>query len=617
MHRYVLTSKKRELKLQEVTAGNLGQAAAPLLASGFSQQAPDYPCPLSPSLQLNIDLATASLEQLNQIAIAERTKLLSTQLKSYVYTVEPRAVVIATDPERLADFLDMYGNVLEIIPILFASTSRPEYIPADELHLQTIPASGYLIRCNSRVPINREQCTWCRACIAACTEQCITPSLHIDFNRCTFCGHCVDACPGKAIDLYAREEKEIKSSAIILVGNPEVELPADRQMIFSDQEVATFLRQVGDHQIDETIVYQRKLCQYSGRLNLGCHQCLDACVHGALSRDDSGITIDYLICQDCGACVSACPTGALQNQRFHDQSFIAYFDQFNIPDHAVLVLGSEPELLDLWWHNAGQSWKNVFFLEYPQIETLTAMHFLFLFALGCSRVILINSSATAERQSKTAREQRLADEIINQLFNISGFINSTTSKEFAQAVNKSGKSPLQTSYKDFSYTSRRRKLASVLQFLLKAAESVVTKPLSGEEYTTYGRVHCEDDQCTACVACLNECHTGALTSDHKDYTLKHEPALCVQCGICVAVCPENALSLNPQLVLEPSFFQSNILSQAEPMICARCGAHFGTKKSYQHVINLLRETGRFAEQENVLLYCETCRAVKMFESYAK
>ncbi|NIA19036.1 MAG: hypothetical protein GWP07_01160 [Xanthomonadaceae bacterium] len=616
MHQYILTGEGRELILQETATGSLSQIAPPLLASGFSSQSPDYPCPLSPTLQLNADLATSSLEQLRQLAIAERKKLLSAQLKSYVYTVEPRAAVIAADPKRLADFLDLYGSVLETVPILFSSTSRQAYIPADELHIQTIDTGGYLVRCSSRVPIDPQQCTWCRACVGACEEQSISSELKIDFDRCTLCGDCVDACPTKAIDLYARIEKEFKIPAVILLGDPEVELPADQQMIFTDQEVETFLRQVGDHQIEETVVYHRKLCQYSGRLDLGCHQCLDACIHGALHRGDDGISIDYLVCQDCGACVAACPTGALQDQRFHDRSFIAYFDQLDIPDHAVAVLGSEQELLDLWWHNPNRTWEKVFFLEYPQVNTLTAMHYLFLFALGFAQVAVLHQNDLAKKKSPALKELELGNNILTLLFSIPDFITFTTDNEVAKLMTTGRKNPLDKLYDDFSYRSRRQKMASLLEFLLTTG-SAVEEPLQGKYCTTYGQLICDEDQCTACVACLNECYTGALTTDQQHYILKHEPALCVQCGICVAVCPENALSLDPGLVLAPRFFQSNVLSQAEPMICQRCGAHFGTRKSYQHVINLLRETGRFTEQEDVLVYCETCRAVKMFESYAK
>ncbi len=618
MHRYLLASRGRELELRKIAAADLDQVAPPLLVSGFSRQMPDASFPLSPTLQLNADLAASPHESLSKIALAERNKLLANQLKSYTYTVAPRAAVIAADAQLLADFLDLYGGILEITPILYASTSRSEYISADELNLKPASSGGYLLRSLFRAPIDRQNCNWCRACISNCSEQCISSDLEIDFARCTLCGDCVDVCAGAAIDLYARAEQEFAVPAVILLGDAvDIELPAERQMIFRDNEIENFLAQIGEHQIEETVVYHRELCQYCRRLDLGCRQCLDACTHGALQRDTDGISIDYLMCQDCGACVAACPTGALQDQRFADLSFFSYFAQLEIVQPQVAVLGSESELRQLWWYNGGHSREPYFFLEYPQVRALTATHFLFLFALGFSRIVLLESGNRVAEQSSSTRERQLAADILCRLFAIPEFIVTTTGRDFNGLSLKAESNPLKQAYADSSFTSRREKMSSILRFLLTAAEAQVGEPLIETEYrTTYGQLRCAEERCTACAACLNECHIGALTSDPRNYTLNHEPALCVQCGTCAAVCPEEALSLEPGLVLSKAFFQSNLLSRTEPMICKQCGAHFGTKKSYQHVIECLRETGRFAEQEEVLSYCETCRAVKVFESYA-
>ncbi|MCD6345933.1 MAG: 4Fe-4S binding protein, partial [Bacteroidales bacterium] len=116
----------------------------------------------------------------------------------------------------LADFLDIYSGLLETVPLLLSSESRRDYISAEDIQLQTMATSGYLVRCSSRVPIDRQKCTWCRACTDACEEQCISSDLRVDFNHCNFCSHCVNACPTKAIDLYARLEKEFKVPAVIL-----------------------------------------------------------------------------------------------------------------------------------------------------------------------------------------------------------------------------------------------------------------------------------------------------------------------------------------------------------------------------------------------------------------
>ncbi len=616
MRRYALIDEKKIPTLREVNSDDLLRDAVPLLISGFSETTPQPNLPCSPSLQLNADLASLSLAQLTQVAVAERQKLLSSHPKSYLYTVEARTAVIASEAKFLAEFLDVYGNLLETIPILLATEDREGYIPAEDLHIQALEKGEYLIRCSSRVPIDKQKCTWCRACISECEKQCISSDLNIDFSRCTFCGRCVDNCPAGAIDLYARVEKEVRVPAVILVGNPDVELPADREMIFTDQEIGKFLRQIGDHHIEETITYRREFCQYSGRLNLGCHQCLDACTHGALSRDDSGVVVDHLTCRDCGSCIAACPTGALQEQEFTDQTFIAYFEGLCLPEHAVIVLGSEQDLRELWWHHAGWTGDKVFFLEYPQVNALTAMHYLFLFARGFAQAAVLNHAGAKAEISPAKKELELTNKILEQLFTIPDFVIPLPDNNIDGIINNSRENPLPEPYDNFSYHHRRQKVASILQFLIDAG-ATVDAALPAEACVTCGRVLCDDDRCTACVACLNECHVGALHADQENYTLKHKAALCVQCGICVSVCPEKALSLDPGLVLAPSFLQSNVLSRAEPMICQRCGSQFGTRKSYQHVMNLLRETGRFADQEEVLAYCETCRAVKMFESYAK
>ncbi|MBW1646232.1 MAG: 4Fe-4S binding protein, partial [Deltaproteobacteria bacterium] len=335
--------------------------------------------PVSATLQLNADLAAGSREWLTQLAAAERQRLEAAAPKSYLYRVEPRAAVLAADAGQLAAFVETYGGLLELVPVLQSAPFSPEseFVVAEEVRLEA--AGGeYRLRCTCRVPIDREKCTWCRACIAACEPGCISPGLEIDFGLCTLGGSCAAACPAGAIDLYAREEKEFVVPAVILLGEPAVELPAAREMIFAAADREKFFRQVGEHQVEETVAWTRELCQYSGRLNLGCRRCQEACTAGALTCGADGVVIDYLACRDCGACVAACPTGALQDQRFNDRQFIDFFADLPLAGKTVLVVGTAAQLQQLWWRHADRCWESAFFLEYPQPGGLTAMHYLFL-----------------------------------------------------------------------------------------------------------------------------------------------------------------------------------------------------------------------------------------------
>jgi NAD-dependent dihydropyrimidine dehydrogenase PreA subunit len=53
-------------------------------------------------------------------------------------------------------------------------------------------------------------------------------------------------------------------------------------------------------------------------------------------------------------------------------------------------------------------------------------------------------------------------------------------------------------------------------------------------------VNIDTDTCSACGACMDRCHFGALSVNE---TAEVDPEKCLGCGLCNMVCPTESLSM--------------------------------------------------------------------------
>jgi ferredoxin len=229
--------------------------------------------------------------------------------------------------------------------------------------------------------------------------------------------------------------------------------------------------------------------------------------------------------------------------------------------------------------------------------------------MGARQIVILRETAAGEN-----KQVHLANAILGELFGQKRVVYQAAADTFdSQSKDDSGTAVLQNFYHDFSFTNRREKLADLLCFLRmqSVTESAIIQDVAIEDF---GKILCDQEKCTQCAACVNECRTGALTADSEQYSLNHTPALCVQCGICVTICPENALTAEPGLFLEDSFFKETVMAQAEPARCKGCGKIFGTRKSLEKVIAILSAKNMWNDNDDLLSYCDSCRVVNLYES---
>jgi len=578
-----------------------------LLAGGFASLFPETEFPLSPTLQLNSDRTLLAKGKLVQLAQAELERINRINYRSYIVEADNLVCVIGDNSIALNSFLDTYGGILRIEPLLLKGQDQ-EIPTATELHLN-VHGEGLRLEYLVRVPIKHNVCTYCGACGPACPENSISPDLFLDFTTCTFCRECETVCEVAAIDVNGIESREIDVPALIILDDVEVELPEGNDFIYHERDLNDYFATLFPCRIDEVVSCDNSICQYSARLGTGCSLCLSSCKFGAVKQGAGGVSIDGLKCEECGACVAVCPTGAMQNRRFDDKSFVEYIQSIDLllPDSTV-VIGDEAALHLLWWQTRGERFDKVFFLEYSKVQSLSLFHFLFLLNMQAGKVLLLSESVEG---TELLKQVSLANALVTSLYNTSERVIVCKTEEMKSHL--SGDLQLEALVSQSEqelFVNRRRELSTTLQALVVNSGKVAdVKP---GNYISFATLSCNTERCTHCLACLNDCRIQALSANAEQLTLNHTGSMCVACGLCVQVCPEDALELSPRFTLQPRFFQPTEMAKAEPMACRSCGKVFGTRKSFERVMEILsqKETVDTSHFE----YCDTCRVVKLFES---
>jgi ferredoxin len=112
---------------------------------------------------------------------------------------------------------------------------------------------------------------------------------------------------------------------------------------------------------------------------------------------------------------------------------------------------------------------------------------------------------------------------------------------------------------------------------------------------------------------VNACPASALQDNPNAPQLKFIEKNCVQCGLCVATCPENSLSLVPQLRLTDRRKEAVVINEMKPYACIRCSKPFGTVKAIEAMLGKLAGHAMFqGAAAQRLKMCGDCRVVDLY-----
>ncbi len=522
-------------------------------------------------------------------------------------------------------------------------------------------------------PIDLDACVRCGACITACPEGAIGQSLQIDLYACSGHRRCVAACGEVAAIDFARRDtlrRERFDLVIDFRSEPafsQHQLPQGYWHPGRDparQVEAAFAAAelVGEFEKPKFFEYRQNLCAHKRNEIVGCTRCIDVCSALAIASHGDGVQVEPHLCVGCGACATACPSGAMT---------YAYPDAASVGTRArgalsayrsaggrrpVILLHAEQDagaVLAALGRGAGASVPRTPVMRgLPARVIPLALHHvasagvdlgLALLAYGAAQVVWwFSGNEAPQYRELLAREIGWAKVLVAGL-GLTGdrflALDAATPEALEEALAKLQTPPEVTTPATFAVSEeKRRTIEFAVDHLLEQSRAAAqTAPAGGwfnigagrqpdeavpevaaialPQGAPFGRLEIDRDACTLCLACVGACPEKALLDMGEEPGLRLIERNCVQCGLCQKTCPEDAIRLEPRYLTGKEREQSVTLNSAVPLACIQCGKLFGTQQMITAMKKKLVGHRMFGETRlKALEMCADCRVTEMFSS---
>lgn len=383
---------------------------------------------------------------------------------------------------------------------------------------------------------------------------------------------------------------------------------------------------IGEFEKPQYFVYKERLCAHSRNKLIGCNACIEICSAEAISSRGDKVFVNPNLCAGCGACGTVCPTGAL-SYAYPGASYTGTRLRALIAAYRAAG-GGAPSLL---FHNGGAGKALIDELETaaggvpPHVIPIEIEHaasvgidvWLAAFAYGAGEIAVLMTDEEAP-QYRTAIDAQM--EIANTVLAGLGLhqlqcrlVQAAGSAALAAALDRPP-APVDLAAAGFHVMVDKRNTLDLALHHLAAQAPVKAEVIALPAGSPFGNVKLDTNKCSLCMACVGACPSSALMDSTTVPQLRFVEKNCVQCGLCETTCPEDAIVLEPRLLLLDTWNKPVVKHESTPFCCIRCAKPFG---SLQMITNMVAKMGghpAFAGHLDRLRMCGDCRVVDMMKS---
>ena len=302
-----------------------------------------------------------------------------------------------------------------------------------------------------------------------------------------------------------------------------------------------------------------------GRIE-ACDLCRRACHAKAISVGFDELTIDSDRCTDCGACVPACPSGAISHSGFD----IEELPRIGVEDGRCRIACAASA-------NAAPT-------TIPCHKMLDARLMAALFAEGAEVIEPVGIRDCGKCPSGDARPAlTAATRTLTKWFGdaaprvlVAGGNGEAgcRSGDSNRAVQR--RALLRRAFRSLAPPPPTARPTAPPSFDELAWSDVMDEVASASSRAAADPTATSGEACSGCLNCAELCPTGALEGDlsagHR--MISFDPALCTNCTLCLKICPMEAIAARALRGIEAARAGQTLLYARAEQHCTDCGSHF-------------------------------------------